>query len=245
MIFEVLSIFPDMFTSPLAASILGKARQRGLIRVRVHDIRRFARDKHQTTDDRPYGGGEGMVMKPEPLVAAIEALSEEPPPPRVILMSPQGRLFDQTTAEELSGLDRLVLVCGRYEGVDERVAEHFVDDQLSIGDYVLTGGELAALVVIDAVTRLLPGVLGNEDSPGRESFIEPLLEYPHYTRPREFRGYRVPEVLLSGNHEAIRRWRRAQSLQRTRERRPDLFGQVRLSEEDRHLLRRVDDGEEP
>lgn len=237
MIFDVLSIFPELFESPLACSILGKARERGLIQVRLHNIRGYARDKHQMTDDRPFGGGEGMVMKPEPMVRAIEAArAESGPPPRVLLLSPQGRLFDQQMAVELSREQRLILVCGRYEGVDARVAEHFVDAEVSIGDYVLTGGELPALVLIDAIARLLPGVLGNECSPLSESFGEPILEYPQYTRPREFRGLAVPDVLLSGNHLVIRRWRRLQALLRTRQRRPDLFARLPLGSEDQTLL---------
>jgi len=239
MIIDVLSLFPEMLDSPLKASILGKAAERGLVRVRAHNIRDYARDRHQTTDDRPFGGGEGMVMKPEPLVEALEALGAEPPLPRSVLLTPRGSLFDQRKAEELSELPRLILVCGRYEGVDERVARYFVDEELSIGDYILSGGEPAALVVVDAVVRLLPGVLGNADSAARESFAEPLLEYPQYTRPRVFRGCEVPEALLSGHHERIRLWRRGMSLLRTRERRPDLFRQLKMTERDQDLLLRA------
>lgn len=242
MIFDVLSIFPELFESPLACSILGKARERGLIQVRLHDIRQYATDKHQMTDDRPYGGGEGMVMKPEPMVRAIEDAARNGAPARVVLLSPHGRLFDQALAEQWSRRPRLILVCGRYEGVDARVAEHFVDDEISIGDYVLTGGELAALVLIDAIARLIPGVLGNESSPLSESFGEPILEHPQYTRPREYRNLCVPDILLSGNHQRIRRWRRLQALRRTRERRPDLFGRLRLSAEDQYLLEQGDGG---
>lgn len=237
MIFDLLTLFPDMVEAPLAGSIVGKARQRGLIEVRVHNLRDYALDKHQMTDDRPFGGGEGMVMKPEPIVHALESLKGRGPWPHIILLSPQGRLFDQTVAWELSSRPRLILVCGRYEGVDERVVRHFVDDEISIGDYVLTGGELGALVVVDAVSRLLPGVLGNASSPVSESFAEQLLEYPQYTRPQDFRGYRVPDVLLSGNHERIRKWRRGQSLLRTQRRRPDLFARLQLTPEDEQLLR--------
>ena len=235
MIFEILTIFPGMF-SPLEESIVGKACGRGLIQVRVHNIRDFATDRHQTTDDRPFGGGEGMVMKPEPIVSALRAMNESGPPARIILLTPQGRLFEQETALELSRLERIVLICGRYEGVDERVAEYFTDDQISIGDYVLTGGELAAMVVVDAVTRLIHGVLGNESSSLADSFSQTVLEHPQYTRPRNFEGMRVPAVLLGGNHETIRRWRRGQALLRTRMRRPDLFAGLSLSAEDYVLL---------
>jgi len=236
MIFEILTIFPAMFASPLEDSIVGKARERGLVRVRVHNIRDFAADKHQMTDDRPFGGGEGMVMKPEPIVAALRAIKDDGPPARTILLSPQGRLFNQEIARELSLLSRIVLICGRYEGVDERVAEHYSDDQLSIGDYVLTGGELGAMIVVDALTRLVPGALGNVGSALADSFSEPVLEHPQYTRPQTFEGLAVPDVLLSGNHEMIRRWRRGQALLRTSMRRPDLFSRLDLSSEDLSLL---------
>ncbi len=236
MIFDILTIFPEMFESPLRASILGKASERGLVQIHLRNIRDYAVDKHQMTDDRPFGGGEGMVMKPEPIAAALEDLKRSGPAPWVALMSPQGRLFTQETAWKLSRLPRLVLICGRYEGVDERIAEHFVDEQLSIGDFVLTGGEMAAMVVVDAVTRLIPGVLGNQASASIESFTGPLLEYPHYTRPQVFMGHRVPEILLSGNHVAIEQWRRGMALVRTRERRPDLFERLQLSDSDRKLL---------
>jgi tRNA (guanine37-N1)-methyltransferase len=220
---EILTLFPRMVATPLEESILGKARAKGLLRVQVTDIRDFAEGKHRVTDDVPYGGGAGMVMKPEPLVAAIEAAKQREPRARVVLMSPQGRRFDQEKALELSRLPALVLVCGRYEGVDERVLR-WVDEELSLGDFVLTGGELAALAVVDAVARLLPGVLGNELSAQSESFAgEGLLEGPQYTRPPEFRGLRVPEVLLSGDHAKIAGWRREQAMARTRERRPDLL----------------------
>jgi tRNA (guanine37-N1)-methyltransferase len=245
MIFDILSLFPGMFEGPLGESILGKAQSRGLVRFRLHNIRDFAFDKHQMTDDRPFGGGEGMVMKPEPIVRALDALREEGPAPWVVLLSPQGRLFNQEMAWQMSRLPRVVLVCGRYEGVDERVAAHFVDDEISIGDFVLTGGEFAAMVVIDAVTRLIPGVLGNETSAASESFADFLLEYPQYTRPQEFRGHQVPEVLLSGNHEVIRQWRRGQALLRTKRRRPDLFARLEgfLGKKDRDLMRAAE--EEP
>lgn len=236
MIFDILTIFPAMFHGPLSESILGKAQTRGLVSVRVHNLRDYAPDRHQMTDDRPFGGGEGMVMKPEPIVHALEAIAPMGPRPHVVLLTPQGRLFDQETARRFSGRERLVLICGRYEGVDERVARYFVDEEISIGDFILTGGELAAMVVVDAVSRLIPGVLGNEASAEAESFREPVLEHPQYTRPQEFRGHRVPDVLLSGDHQRIARWRRRQALLRTRERRPDLFARLALTEEDRSLL---------
>lgn len=242
MIFDILTIFPGMFAAPLGDSILGKAQERGLIRIRVHNVRDFAVDRHQMTDDRPFGGGEGMVMKPEPIVAALKELRKEGPEPRVLLLSPQGRLFNQELAWSLSLLPRLILICGRYEGVDERIAEHFADDAISIGDYVLTGGELAAMVVTDAVTRLIPGVLGNSSSAASESFAEPVLEYPQYTRPQEFMGHSVPDVLLSGHHEVIRRWRRGQALLRTMLRRPDLFARLSLTREDTDLLDEAERG---
>ncbi len=237
MIFDILTLFPAMVDAPLGESIVGKARQGGLIEVRVHNIRDHAFDRHQMTDDRPFGGGDGMVMKPEPIVHAIEDLVHRGPVPRVIALSPQGALFNQKMAWELSRLSRLILVCGRYEGIDERVMRHFVHEEISIGDYVLTGGELGAMVVVDAVSRLLPGVLGNESSPVSESFADQLLEYPQYTRPRDFRGFQVPDILLSGNHEMIRKWRRGRSLLRTQLRRPDLFAQLSLTAEDEKLLR--------
>jgi tRNA (guanine37-N1)-methyltransferase len=220
---EILTLFPRMVAAPLEESILGKARDKGLLRVQVTDIRDYAEGKHRVTDDVPYGGGAGMVMKPEPLVAAIEAAKQRDPAAWVVLMSPQGRRFDQRAAQELLQREKLILVCGRYEGVDERVLS-FVDEELSLGDFVLTGGELAALAVIDAVARLVPGVLGNAESAIQESFNgEGLLEGPQYTRPPDFRGLKVPEVLLSGDHAKIAAWRREKALSRTRERRPDLL----------------------
>ncbi len=236
MIFDVLTIFPGMFVSPMRESILGKALERNLVAIRLHNIRDYAGDKHQMTDDRPFGGGEGMVMKPEPMVAALESIRADGPVPRVVLLTPQGRLFSQDRARELARYPRVVLLCGRYEGVDERVARYFVDDELSLGDFILTGGELAAMVVIDVVTRLLPGVLGNAASAEAESFAEPILEYPQYTRPQVFRGHAVPEILLSGNHQAIRNWRRGQALLRTQLRRPDLFARLELDAHDANLL---------
>ena len=227
--FTIITIFPEMFASPLGHSILKKAQEKGLISVRLVDPREFARDKHRMTDDYPYGGGQGMVMKPEPLVAAIEDARAASPQARVILLSPQGRVFTQQVAARLAQEKALVLICGRYEGVDERV-KAFVDEELSIGDYTLSGGEPAATVVIDAVARLIPGVLGNDNSAADESFSDGLLEYPQYTRPEEFRGMKVPEVLLSGDHERIKRWRREMSLRLTRERRPDLAAQATLTQ---------------
>lgn len=234
----VLTLFPRMVAGPLAESLLGKAQEKGLLRARVMDIRDFASGKHRVTDDVPYGGGAGMVMKPEPLVAAIEAARSALPGARVILLSPQGARFDQRKAEELRAREKLVLVCGRYEGVDERVLS-YVDEELSLGDFVLQGGEVAALAVVEAVARLVPGVLGNEQSAATESFAgEMVLEGPQYTRPPEFRGASVPAALLSGDHARIARWRRRQALLRTRDRRPDLFARLRLSPDDLRLLER-------
>ena len=220
---DVLTLFPGMIAAPLEESLLGKAREKGLVRVQVTDIREFASGKHRVTDDVPYGGGAGMVMKPEPLVAAIEAARQRLPGAHVVLMSPQGRKFDQQLAQELVKREKLIFVCGRYEGVDERVLS-FIDEEISLGDFVLSGGEFAALAVIDAVARLVPGVMGNSESVQVESFNEGLLESPHYTRPPVFRGLSVPEVLLSGDHAKIAQWRKEQSQLRTRERRPDLLG---------------------
>jgi tRNA (guanine37-N1)-methyltransferase len=234
--FAILTLFPRMVEAPLAESILGKAREKGLLETRVLDIRDFAEGKHRVTDDVPYGGGAGMVMKPEPLVAAIAAARAWAPRAPAILLCPQGARFDEGKAQELSRRSEIILVCGRYEGVDERVRK-YVDEQLSIGDFVLTGGEFAALSVVDAVSRLVPGVLGNEESPRTESFTaEPILEGPQYTRPPVFRGKRVPDVLLSGDHARIARWRRRQALVRTRDLRPDLFARLSLSKEDAKLL---------
>lgn len=244
MIFDILTLFPGMFASPLQESIIGKAQERNLIQIRVHNIRDYAAGKHQVTDDRPFGGGEGMVMKPEPILRALESSKAEVPAPWVVLLTPQGRLFDQETAWKLSRMDRLVLICGRYEGVDERIAEHWVDDQISIGDYVLTGGELAGMVLIDAVARLIPGVLGNAASVESESFSLPMLEYPQYTRPQEFRGHRVPDILLSGDHAAIEQWRTGHALLRTKLRRPDLFARLRLDSKQLGLLQEAEQNRE-
>ncbi|MGE5620411.1 MAG: tRNA (guanosine(37)-N1)-methyltransferase TrmD [Sphingomonadaceae bacterium] len=219
---DIITLFPGMFRGPFDESIVARAAERGLLQIRVHNLRDFATGRHKVVDDYPFGGGPGMVMKPEPIFAAVESLRREEA--RVILMSPQGRPFRQAIAQELAKLPHLVLLCGHYEGVDERVREHLVDDELSIGDYVLTGGELAAMVVCDAIVRLLPGVLGAGESTLEESFSGRLLEYPHYTRPAQFREWAVPEVLLSGDHARVERWRREQSLLRTLRRRPELLG---------------------
>ncbi|MBW2065885.1 MAG: tRNA (guanosine(37)-N1)-methyltransferase TrmD [Deltaproteobacteria bacterium] len=237
--FDILTLFPELFTSFLKTGILGKAINKGLVEVRLTDIRDFARGPHRVTDDRPYGGGDGMVMKPGPIYRALESIDRVEEGSTVILLTPQGRLYDQPLAWDLSRLRQLVLICGRYEGVDERIRESCVDLEISIGDYVLSGGELAAMVIIDTVSRLVPDVLGGEMSNRNESFEDGLLEHPHYTRPRVFRGREVPDVLLSGNHEKIRAWRRAQSLKRTLERRPDLLEKANLTEEDKVILARL------
>jgi tRNA (guanine37-N1)-methyltransferase len=240
--FDILTLFPEMFQSPLASSVLKKAIDRGVIRVSVFNIRDFTRDKHRVVDDSPYGGGSGMVMKAGPIVEGIEHLKSTNGSPRVILMTPQGMPFDHNQAKRLSQYDHLLFVCGRYEGVDERVRE-YVDDEISIGDYILMGGELAVMVVIDAVSRFVPGVLGSEVSVLEESFANSLLEYPQYTRPRVFRGKRVPEVLISGNHQQITHWRRKEALKRTLIRRADLLEKVDLSEGDLVLLEEIKRGE--
>lgn len=225
---DVLTLFPAMFAGPLDESILKRARQGGILDLRIHDLREWTRDRHRTVDDTPYGGGPGMVLKPEPLFEAVEALkADRSNDTKVILTSPSGRRFDQAIARELAGQSSLVFICGSYEGYDERVREHLVDDDLSIGDFVLTNGNLPAMVIIDAVTRLLPGALGDEASSMDESFSDGLLEYPHYTRPAEYRGWAVPDILTSGNHAAIERWRRAQAIRRTAGRRPDLWQERR------------------
>ena len=226
--FHIVTIFPEFFAGPLDHGVVAKAKQAGRLDICVHDLRNWTYDRHRTVDDRPFGGGEGMLLKPEPVFQAVEAIVPVPSSrSRIILLSAQGRRFDQSVARELAELDELVLICGRYEGVDERVAEHLADDELSIGDFVLSGGELAATVVVDVVARLLPGVLGNEDSSLNESFSERnsgLLDCPQYTRPADFRGWKVPDVLLGGNHAEIRQWRQTASLAKTRRLRPDLFG---------------------
>ncbi len=240
--FEILTLFPRMCSGYLAESILGKAQESGLLAVKVVDVRDHAAGKHKVTDDSPYGGGAGMVMKPEPLTEAIEAARGRLPGASVILMSPRGVRLDQQVAREVAEGGRAILVCGRYEGIDERVRA-VVDTELSLGDFVLTGGELAALAVVDAAARFIPGVLGNASSAGQESFSGEggLLEHPHYTRPPAYRGMQVPEVLLSGDHRRIERWRRREALRATRERRPDLFARLALTEQDLRLLEAADD----
>ncbi|HSE48471.1 MAG TPA: tRNA (guanosine(37)-N1)-methyltransferase TrmD [Terriglobales bacterium] len=259
--FEILTIFPDFFRGPFEHGIVRRAREASLIDIQVRDLRAFTRDKHRTVDDRPFGGGEGMVLKPEPIFECAESLGIASRADRkagtvnesVVLLSPQGELFTQKVAEEFAGLERLAIICGRYEGVDERVAEHLADREISLGDFVLSGGELGAALIVDAVSRLVPGALGNEASSKQESFSsrraaktagEPdatcasggLLDYPHYTRPAEFRGLPVPEVLVQGDHEAIRKWRRRRALEKTLRNRPDLLTGVALSKEDEDLL---------
>jgi tRNA (guanine37-N1)-methyltransferase len=261
---NIVTIFPDFFRGPLDYGIIRRAREAGLANIEIHDLRAFAHDRHKTVDDRPFGGGEGMVLKPEPIFECIEKLGLAPREERirgeakqsVILLSAQGTKFSQLAAEELAKLERIVLICGRYEGVDERVGEHLADRELSIGDYVLSGGELGAAVIIDTVTRLIPGALGNEASARQESFssrVEAeigdapdstcasggLLDYPHYTRPADFRGWTIPEVLASGNHEEIRRWRRRTALEKTLRNRPELLDGTGLSKEDQKLLTQI------
>lgn len=221
--FDIFTLLPEVFPAYLSASILLKAREKGLIQVDVHDIRSFTTDRHHVTDDAPYGGGGGMVMKPEPVFDAVESVLGTNLSCPVILLTPQGRVFTQDVARELAGYDRIAMICGRYEGFDERIREHLVNDEISVGDYVLTGGELPALTIIDAISRLIPGVLGDPTGAEDDSHAMGMLEYPHYTRPPEFRGWKVPEVLLSGNHAEIQRWRTTKAVERTRLRRPDLL----------------------
>ena len=235
--FDILTIFPDFFESPLKQSILGKAIEKGLVEIGVHNIRDFVLDKHKTTDDAPYGGGDGMVMKAEPIVMAVESVKAGfNPDAKVILTTPQGKKFNQQMAAEFAASNGLVIICGRYEGVDERVKELAVDMEVSVGDYVLSGGELPALVIIDAVSRLIHGVLGSDKSAADDSFSSGLLEYPQYTRPESFRGLKVPEILLSGNHQEIKTWRRAKSIKRTMEKRPDLLERAQLTEKEKRQL---------
>ncbi|NTW16192.1 MAG: tRNA (guanosine(37)-N1)-methyltransferase TrmD [Syntrophaceae bacterium] len=237
--FDILSIFPEMFASPLNCSIVKRAREKGLMEIHVHNIRDYAEDKHKMTDDAPYGGGGGMVMKVEPIDRALASILPERKGVLTILLTPQGETFSQKMAEEMSLRSRIILICGHYEGVDERVRDHLVDKEVSMGDYILTGGELSAMVMIDAISRLVPGVLGNCESASSDSFSMGLLEYPHYTRPSNYRGWPVPEVLLSGNHREILAWRRKESLRRTYARRPDLLEKIALSPEDREILEEI------
>ena len=234
--FEVFTLLPEVFSPYLESSILQRAHERELINVRVHNIRDFTHDKHHTTDDTPYGGGGGMVMKPEPVFEAVASVLGPQPACPIILLTPQGRVFSQAIADEFSRYEKMALVCGRYEGVDERIREHLVTDEISIGDYVLTGGELPALVLIDAISRLIPGVLGDPQGAADDSHAMGLLEYPHYTRPPEFNGWKVPEVLLSGDHGKIENWRREQALLRTLKRRPDLLEKAELSDKERKYI---------
>lgn len=270
---DIVTIFPDFFRGPLDFGIIRRAREAGLVKIAVHDLRAFTSDRHHTVDDRPFGGGEGMVLKPEPIFECVEQFGLAPRDERgaakqsVVLLSAQGRRFDQRLASELAGLERLALICGRYEGVDERVGTHLADREISIGDYVLSGGELGAAVIIDAVTRLIPGAVGNEASTRQESFFAGsefgdsnlagegarptstcgsggLLDYPHYTRPAEFRGVKVPEALLNGNHDEIRRWRRRSALEKTLHNRPDLLDRAKLSDDDRELIAEIEASDE-
>jgi tRNA (guanine37-N1)-methyltransferase len=269
---DIITIFPDFFRGPLDYGIVRRAREAGLVKIEIRDLRALTRDRRRTVDDRPFGGGEGMVLKPEPIFESVEELKLAPREERgtakqsVVLLSAQGKRFDQKLASELAGLDRLVLICGRYEGVDERVGANLADREISIGDYVLSGGELGAAVIVDTVVRLIPGAVGNEASTRQESFFAApeigdssatnvratradstcgsggLLDYPHYTRPAEFRGMKVPEVLVNGNHEEIRRWRRRSALEKTLRNRPDLLDPDKLSDDDRELLAEITAG---
>lgn len=237
--FDVLSIFPEMFHSPLNFSLLKKAQEKGLIEIDLHDIRDWAEDKHNMTDDAPYGGGCGMVMKVEPVERALAAVKRADVQSLVLLMTPQGETFNQKIATRLAEEKHIIMICGRYEGVDERIREHLADREISIGDYILTGGELSSLVVIDAVSRLIPGVLGNDASAATESFSQGLLEYPQYTRPAYYKGWSVPDVLVSGNHAQIERWQRIEAIKRTWFRRPDLLEKIELSEGDKINLEKI------
>jgi tRNA (guanine37-N1)-methyltransferase len=233
--FDIITIFPEMFSGVFSEGVVRKAIQKGLIEVQVHDLRDYTTDKHRQVDDRPFGGEEGMVFKPEPLFAAVEAVRAAAAAP-VYLLSPQGRPFDGRLAEEMAGQPGVVLICGRYEGVDERVAGHLATEEISIGDYVLTGGEIPAIVVVDAVSRFVPGVVGKQASVRHDSFVEGRLDFPHYTRPRDFRGLKVPAVLFSGDHKKIETWRRRMALEKTARRLPDLLARLPLTPEERQLL---------
>jgi tRNA (guanine37-N1)-methyltransferase len=243
--FDIVTIFPEIFSKVFDFGIVRRAVEASLIEIHTHDLREYTRDRHRQVDDRPFGGGAGMVMKPEPLFRAVEAIKGSDLEVSVALLSPQGRLFSQSVAEEYAQKPRLILICGRYEGVDERVVEHLITDEVSIGDYVLSGGEIPAMVVVDAVTRLIPGTLGCEESAERESFARGLLDYPNYTRPAEYRDLRIPEVLLSGNHAEIERWRRRKALEKTLRRRPDLIRNRSLSQDEQReveeILKDIDD----
>lgn len=238
--FQILTLFPEMFAGPLSTSIIGRGVESGLLAIELHNIRDYALDRHRTVDDAPYGGGAGMVMKVEPLTAALEAVRSKAPTARIMLASPRGVPFTQAKAAELAKEEELIILCGRYEGIDERLMELFGPEEFSIGDYVLTGGELAAMVLVDAVGRLVPGVLGSNESTDEESFSVGLLEYPHYTRPPEFRGLKVPDVLLSGNHREIARWRREQSLLKTAQVRPSLLEKANLARNELAMLNNID-----
>jgi tRNA (guanine37-N1)-methyltransferase len=241
--FDILTLFPGMFSGPFDESIIKRAKDKQLIDISLHNIRDWAIDRHQTADDAPYGGGAGMVMKPGPLAGCIEAVKVRAPDSTVVLTSPQGRRLTHTVAMELSQRSGLIIVCGRYEGIDERIRSRYAEDDISLGDFVLSGGEIAAMTIVDAVTRLIPGALGSNESAEYDSFGNGLLEYPHYTRPPEFQGMTVPDTLLSGNHELIRKWRRKESLRKTRTLRPDLLSHVTLTREDRKLLTEIEQEE--
>lgn len=240
--FDILTLFPEMFAGPFEESIIRRAREAGLVTIALHNIRDYAQGRHRVTDDTPYGGGGGMIMKPEPIFAAVEAVLEsEPGEASIVLLTPKGRLFSQEIAREMSRRSRLLLICGRYEGVDERVHRYLATDEISIGDYVLSGGEVPAMVLVDAITRLIPGVLGDPGATFEDSHAEGLLEYPQYTRPPSFHGHDVPEVLLSGHHAEITAWRRQQALRCTYERRPELLARARLTEQDEAFLGRLEE----
>ena len=245
--FDLLTIFPEFFVGPFDHGIVKRARQQGLIEIAIHDLRSFTDDRHHVVDDRPFGGGDGMVLKPDPIFRGVESLlaeGETGKPTAVILLSPQGRVFTQAEAARLArDHARMILICGRYEGVDERVVEHLVTDEISVGDYVLTGGEIPAILVVDAVTRLLPQALGSETSAVHDSFSDGLLDYPHYTRPADFRGWRVPEVLIGGHHGEVAKWRRRAALWKTARRRPDLLDSAELTEEERRWLAQLPPGD--
>jgi len=237
---DIITLFPSMFKNPFDESMIKRAKEKGILKIKLHDLRQFTHDKHRTVDDAPYGGGAGMVMKPRPLFEAVEKIKEEiDSSSRVILLSPQGRPLNQEKVKELAKERVLIFICGHYEGVDERMREHLVDEEISLGDYVLTGGELAAMVVVDAVARMLPGVLGSEDSAREDSFYKGLLDYPQYTRPSDFRGWKVPSVLLSGNHQKVKEWRRKKMLETTLRKRPDLLETLKLNRENERLLEEI------